>query len=161
VVRWTVPGNPCGRGSLAYLSEDVAPYKRIYEIKTKDDPKSWADLIQLCKVLNEKPAEKLEEALAPLLDIDGALKFLALENALINNDGYWVRTSDYHLYQDEKGRFHILPYDSNETFSVPGGPGFGGGPVGRGAPGGPASGNRLRVSGVALDPLIAVDDPNK
>ena len=53
--------------------------------------KSWADLIQLCKVLNETPTNKLEETLAPLLDIGWALKFLALENALINNDGYWMR----------------------------------------------------------------------
>ncbi|HMJ92158.1 MAG TPA: CotH kinase family protein, partial [Candidatus Acidoferrum sp.] len=124
--RWKVPGSPGGRGSLAYLGEDAALYKKIYEIKSKDEPKSWADLIKLCKVLNETPSNKLEQAIVPLLDIDGALKFLALDNALINNDGYWVRTSDYDIYQDEKGRFHILPQDANETFTKPGGPGFGG-----------------------------------
>jgi hypothetical protein len=130
--RWKVPGSPAGGGNLAYLGEDVAQYKRIYEIKTKDEPKSWADLIQLCKVLNQTPADKLEAALAPLFDVDGALKFLALENALINNDGYWVRSSDYDLCQDQQGRFHIIPYDANETFSLPGGPGFSGGPGGPG-----------------------------
>jgi hypothetical protein len=124
--RWKAPGSPNGRGSLAYLGDNPASYKGIYEIKSKDDAKSWADLIRLCKVLNETPAAQLETALAPLLDVDGALRFLALENALINNDGYWVRTSDYDLYQDERGRFHIIPYDANETFSLPGGPGFGG-----------------------------------
>src|SRR5207247_8440330 len=128
--RWKAPGSPGGRASLAYLGDDVAAYKRIYEIKSKDVPKAWTDLIKLCKVLNETPADHLEEALAPILDIDGALKFLALDNALINNDGYWVRTSDYSLYQDTKGRFHVLPQDSNETFARPGGPG------GRGGPGG-------------------------
>ncbi|MBM3835482.1 MAG: hypothetical protein FJ403_19850 [Verrucomicrobia bacterium] len=122
--RWKVPGSPGGQGNLGYLGDDIEPYKRAYEIKTKDDKKSWADLIKLCKVLNETPASQLQEALAPLLDIDGALKFLALENALINNDGYWIRTSDYSLYQDEKGRFHVFPHDANETFARPGGPGF-------------------------------------
>ena len=125
--RWKTPGSPGGRASLAYLGDDVAAYKRIYQIKSKDDPKVWADLIKLCKVLNETPADHLEEALAPILDIDGALKFLALDNALINNDGYWIRTSDYSIYQDIKGRFHVLPQDSNETFARPGGPGPGGG----------------------------------
>src|SRR6185295_16743784 len=143
--RWKVPGSPRGSGSLAYLSDDPSQYKRAYEIKTKDDPKAWADLIKLCKALNQTPTNKLEEALAPLLDIDGALKFLALENVLINNDGYWVRTSDYNLYQDVKGQFHVLPQDSNETFSIPGGPGFGGGrrggPGGRGGMAGPGGGN--------------------
>ena len=125
--RWKTPGSPGGRASLAYLGDDVEAYKRVYEIKSQDDPKVWADLIKLCKVLNETPADHLEEALAPILDIDGALKFLALDNALINNDGYWIRTSDYSIYQDTKGRFHILPQDSNETFARPGGPGPGGG----------------------------------
>jgi hypothetical protein len=150
--RWKVPGSPGGRGNLAYLGEDVEAYKRFYEIKSKDSERSWGDLIKLCKVLNETPAAELEKALAPLLDIDGALKFLALENALINNDGYWIRTSDYNICQDPKGRFHLVPHDANETFSRPGGPGFGGG---RGGPGGE------RPDGVKLDPLIAVGQDNK
>ena len=38
--RWKVPGSPRGRGGLEYLGDDAAAYKRIYEIKTKDDPTS-------------------------------------------------------------------------------------------------------------------------
>ncbi len=168
--RWKVPGNPGARGSLAYLGEDVEQYKKIYEIKTKDDAKSWADFIHLCKVLSETPADKLEEALAPVLDIDGALKFLALDIALINNDGYWIRTSDYSIYQDEKGRFHILPSDANETFAMPGGPGFGRGPGGGGGSGGPGGGGPggpagrgagPRIEGVELDPLRMADDASR
>ena len=56
-------------------------------------------------MLNETPPEKLEAALSPMLDVDGALKFLALEVALVNSDGYWTRASDYSIYQDEKGSF--------------------------------------------------------
>ena len=76
-------------------------------------------LIRLCKVLNETPPEKLEKALAPLLDIEGALKFLALDKAVINNDGFWTRASDYSLYEDLNGRFHLIPWDANETFREP------------------------------------------
>lgn len=130
--RWKVRGSPGGRGSLAYLGDNPDSYKRIYTLKSKDEPKVWTDLIQMTKVLNQTPPERLVEELSPLLDIDGALRFIALENALINNDGYWIRTSDYSLYQDEKGRFHVLPADTNETFSRPGGPGFGGGGPGGG-----------------------------
>jgi hypothetical protein len=175
--RWKVPGSPNGRGSLAYLGDDAAQYKRIYEIKTKDDKKSWADFIHLCKVLNETPAEKLEEALSPLLDIDGVLKFLALETVFINNDSYWARASDYNIYQDEKGRFHIFPHDANETFVAGGGgPGFGGrrggrgggdaeGAVGRdrGSQGfgeGPRGGGP-RGGGLELDPLVIAKDADK
>ncbi len=152
--RWKVPGSPMGRGGLEYLGADAAAYKKIYEIKSKDDPKAWTDLIQLCKVLNETPAAKLEAALTPLLDVDGALKFLALENALINNDGYWVRASDYSIYQDGAGKFHIIPHDANETFSLPGGPGFGSGPGGRTSGG-------LSARGIELDPLVGLNDASK
>lgn len=145
--RWKAPGSPGGRAGLEYLGEDVAKYKERFEIKSKDDPKSWAALIALCRALNETPAEKLEETLAPILDIDGALKFLALENVFINTDGYWVRSSDFNLYQDEAGRFHILPHDTNETFSLPEGPGMRGG------------GGEAR--GVDLDPLVSANDARK
>jgi Ca2+-binding EF-hand superfamily protein len=158
--RWKVPGSPRGHGNLAYLGDDPAAYKRIYEIRSKDDPQAWADLIRLCKVLNETPADRLEAALAPLLDVDGALKFLALENALINNDGYWIRTSDYHLYQDPKGRFHVIPYDANETFTLPGGPGFGGGPGGPGFAGGPGGAGGFGPGLFLAPQILAQADKN-
>jgi hypothetical protein len=127
---------------MEYLGENLTPYRRLYEIKTKDDPKAWADLIRMFRVLNETPVEKLEASLSPLLDIDGVLKFLAVEVALVNSDGYWTRASDYSIYQDPQGRFHVIPHDVNEGLSEESGFGFGGG-------------------GVNLDPLVAVNDPTK
>jgi hypothetical protein len=115
--RWKVPGSPgFGQGGLSYLGEDVAPYRTAYDIKSKDEPASWAALVKLTRVLNETPPGELEFALAPLLDIDGALRFLAVDNALVNSDGYWTRASDYSLYMEPNGRFHVLPYDVNTTF---------------------------------------------
>lgn len=140
--RWKVPGSPRGRGGLTYLGSDPAEYQRIYEIKTKDKPESWTALIELCRVLNQTPIAKLESELPAHLNVDGALRFLALENVFINSDGYWIRTSDYNLYRDVNGRFHLIPHDSNETFRAPMGPG--------------ASGE-----GVGLDPFTGADDPEK
>ena len=71
-------------------------------------------------MLNETPADKLEAALAPILDIDGALRFLALDVALVNSDGYWTRASDYSLYQDEKGQLPRHP--ARHERGVRGGP---------------------------------------
>jgi hypothetical protein len=138
--RWKAPGSPRGQAGLEYLGDDIAAYRRLYEIKTKDDPEQWQALIQMTKVLNETPADKLEATLSPLLDIDGALRFLAVEVALVNSDGYWTRASDYNLYRDPAGRFHIIPHDVNEALG-----GEGGGRGGR----------------VQLDPLVALNDPNK
>ena len=127
--RWKVPGRPGGRGGMEYLGDDPAAYKPLYEIKTKDDPKAWADMIRMFRVLNQTPPEKLEAALSPLLNVDGVLRFLAIEMALVNTDGYWTRASDYNIYQDEKGRFHVLPHDMNEALLNEGGRGRGRGPM--------------------------------
>jgi hypothetical protein len=157
--RWKVPGSPGGRGGMEYLGDDPAAYKRTYDIKTKDDPKAWAELIKMFRVLNQTPPEKLEAALGSSLDVDGALRFLALEVALVNSDGYWARASDYSIYQDEKAMFHVLPHDFNEALAEEGG--------GRGFPGpvpGPRGGRGPMMfghAGVDLDPLIGIDDSTK
>ena len=174
--RWKVPGSPGGRGGMEYLGDDVSEYKRTYEIKTKDDPKAWADLIRLFKVLNDTPPENLEAALAPILDVDATLKFLAVDVALVNSDGFWTRASDYSIYQDEKGRFHVMPHDMNEGLADEGGgfggrgfrgppggmpppPPDGGAPGGRGFPGGRFG--RGAAANAQLDPLVGVNDSSK
>ena len=184
-VRWKVPGSPGGRAGLNYIGERVEDYRRLYEIASKDDPRSWADLIKLTKILQETPPDKLEAALAPILDVDGALKFLAVDVALVNSDGYWTRASDYNMYQDEKGRFHILPHDVNEGMGTqegggrrggfpppdfarggppPGDGGRGGFPGMRAGGPGPGPGGRGgfgRGGGPELDPLVGLDDESK
>ena len=145
--RWKVPGSPNARGGLAYLGDDLASYKAIYEIKTRDDAKSWEALVNLCRVLDRTPPEQLEKALAPILDVDGALKFLALDKAAINNDGYWARTSDYGIYLDPSGRFHLVPWDANETF--------------REAEAMARRGGAEIAGGAALDPFAGAEDPQK
>jgi hypothetical protein len=133
--RWKVPGSPRGRGGMEYLGSDAEVYRSIYEIRSKDDPASWSALIHLFRVLDETPADRLPAALEPILDVDGALRFLALEVALVNSDGYWARASDYNLYRDPRGRFHVLPHDMNEALGVSG--------------------------DVELDPLVGLDDASK
>ena len=145
--RWRVPGSPFGQGGWDYRGPDVAAYRATYEIKTKDSPKAWQDLIHVFQVLNETPVARLESALAPLLDVDGVLRFLALENALANSDGYWARASDYSIYQDPQGRFHVIPHDMNEGLAE------------ERAPGG--RGGFLPDVTAELDPLIGLDDASK
>lgn len=173
--RWKVRGSPNGRGGLDYIGEEIEPYKERYEMKDGNED-DWRALIRLCRTLCETPAEELETKLAPMLDLDSTLWFLALDCGLINSDGYWTRASDYSIHRDKKGVFHLIPGDMNEAFRAPEGPGMGGPPPGirpnRGqareqngerpfpAPGGPRR-NAPRIDGVKLDPLVAMDDAGK
>lgn len=138
--RWKVKGSPGGGGGLDYLGENTEQYKRRYELKSGDGEKAWKALVQLMRILHQTPPEKLEEALKPILDVDSLLWFLALDVTLINCDGYWIRASDFSIFREENGRFHIIPHDMNEAFRPAMGPGFGmgfGRGPGMGGPGGP------------------------
>lgn len=180
--RWKVPGSPNGQGGLDYLGEDIEPYKKRYEMKDGNDD-DWHALVRLCKTLCETPADQLEAKLAPMLDLDGALWFLALDCGLMNSDGYWTRASDYSLVRDKKGVFHVVPGDMNEALRPAGGPGMGGprgmrpdraqrgqrqgaenGPPPAGLPFPPQGnpgGAAPRAAGATLDPLVGLDDAKK
>jgi hypothetical protein len=134
--RWKSPNNSVG-GGFSYLGDDIALYRRWYEMKGADNPTAWRALIRLTKVLNDTPADQLEAALAPVMDVDEVLKFLALDIALANGDGYWNDGSDFNVYLNDKGRFIVTPHDANEGFRA------------RGA------------NAAQPDPLVNLTDPNK
>jgi hypothetical protein len=141
-VRWKVSGDR-GPGTFAYRGDDPGAYRGVFDLKTRTGEAGWPALFDLCRILERTPTGDLEKALTARLDIDGTLWFLALDNTLMNCDGYWVPTGDFDLYLDEDGRFHPIPRDANEAFREPGGMIAGGVPV----------------SGVRLDPLFGADDP--
>jgi hypothetical protein len=136
--RWKSPNNSVG-GGFSYLGDDVSLYRRWYEMKGGENLEAWQALIRATKILHETPGEQLEQALAPVMDVDEVLRFLALDVALVNNDGYWRDGSDFNLYLNEQGRFLLTPHDANEGFRT-------------GARG---------SSGATPDPLTTLDDPNK
>jgi len=141
--HFKAPGELHGHTGLEYWGDNPARYRSAYELKTKDDPKAWQALINLTRVLNTTPPDRLEAALAPILDIDGALRFLAIDATLSNNDGYWTRASDYHLYLDSTGKFHVIPNDANETY------------------GGTLAGFPMEGGPTGPDPLVGLNDSSK
>ncbi|MSR75140.1 MAG: spore coat protein CotH [Planctomycetes bacterium] len=169
--RWKVKGSPGGQSGLDYAGEDLAVYKQRYQIRSEDKKEDWEALKKLCRTLSEIPLDKLEAELRPMFDVDAALWFLALDVVLINSDGYWIRASDYNLYRDPKGVFHLVPHDMNESFSPSGGMG----PRGQrgqrpndpqGQPptdpqGGTARGAAAGGRGMTLDPFTGMDDVKK
>lgn len=153
--RWTVSGG----GNLAYLGDNPDAYRRSYRLQSSEDPAAWAALIRLCRTIAQAEPGALEEALAPQLDLDGALKFFALENALINQDGYGSNAGSYGLCLDAAGRFHLIPQDAEDSFRLVQVSEYGRRPRGGSAPrenrtdAGPAGGK-------AKDPAAKGYDPN-
>ncbi len=72
------PGRSRSEGlkrSLNFSFDHAKKSQRFYGVKTLNLLNSHTD-----KVLNQTPPDQLAAALAPLLDVDHALAFLALEN---------------------------------------------------------------------------------
>jgi hypothetical protein len=112
--RWTAaPG-----GNLSFLGDQPEPYRGRYRLLSPEDPAAWAALIRLCRAIEQAKPGEFEATVGPLLDIDGALKFFALENALINQCGYGSSTGSYGLYLDESGRFHLIPQDAEASYRL-------------------------------------------
>ena len=143
--RFKVP--PGRLSGLVYMGDVLTSYRGPYQLKTNEAeaPDAWRDLMNLCKTLEKTPDDQLEAKLSAIFNIDRALWFLALENAFIDSDGYFSRASDYAIYQDTTGRFHLLPHDSNETFRFAGG-------------GGP---NSWVADGGMLSPFAQADDATR
>jgi hypothetical protein len=135
--RWKSPNNSAG-GGFSYLGEDIDSYRRWYEIKGADNLAAWNALIHATRLLRDTPIEQLETVLPAVMDVDEALRYLALDVALVNNDGYWRDGSDFNLYLNEQGRFLFTLHDANEGFRSGG-----------------------RDGAAQPDPLTTLDDPNK
>ncbi|MDA0812926.1 MAG: CotH kinase family protein, partial [Verrucomicrobia bacterium] len=139
-VRWKVPAAHGGGAGLVYQGDDESSYSGYLQKSDKKDTDALKRLIHLCKLLHDAPSmepDKIEAALAPVLDVDSSLWFLAIDRVFLDGDGYLSRGSDFAMLEDEYGRFHMLPHDSNESFRKEGagGPGLNG--RGSGRPGGP------------------------
>jgi spore coat protein CotH len=111
---WTVTAG----GNLAYLSESPESYRGAYHLQTAEEAGAWAKLAALCKLIELTEPGRLEEELSPHLDIDNALRFFALENALINLDGYGSATGGFGLYLDTGGKFHLIPQQAEASLRL-------------------------------------------
>lgn len=111
--RGTGFGN--GTAALNYLGPDTTVYQRYYTLKKTHKENPWDDLVTTADVLDIAPLDQLEAALAPHLDIDRTLWFLAAEILFADEDSYVYKgVMDYYLYWEaETGRMVPLEYDGN------------------------------------------------
>lgn len=129
---------------LVYRGADISLYTGLNP-KTNENGDGSA-ILALMRALES--GEGLEET----LDVDEALRYLAVNTALANFDSYLGGTThNFYLYEQD-GVFSILPWDFNLSFG-----GFGGGEVDIYNPvsdmgGGPGGGDGNRPEGAEAPP---------
>jgi hypothetical protein len=93
-----------------------------------DDP---ADFVALTSAVGTAAEQGSTEAIAPLVDVDGLLRYMAVDRGIKNWDGVtalYVCTGpecfptphNYYWYHDTAadGRFHLVPWDMDNTFQA-------------------------------------------
>lgn len=105
---------PDGSGANLEWMGSIAPQYKAFSPKTSYG-KTYTRLIRMLDVLNNS-SDKVE--LEAVLNTDKALRYLAVNAAMVNYDSYLASNPhNYYLYEVD-GRFEILPWDPQMAFGV-------------------------------------------
>jgi len=111
------PFFPDTRGHLydGGLHTDIHPGLEL----DKGDPKDQTRITEFSQALREGDPAKRRDRLGRILDIDGYLRHLAVENILVHGDGYSYRANNYRVYEDPAaGRFTFILHGMDNVFGV-------------------------------------------
>jgi spore coat protein CotH len=86
-------------------------------LKTNENSPDHSALFRLLDVLNNEPDETFPEEIEKVLDVDGALRFLAVSALIVHLDNYIGMGHNYYLYEVD-GKFTIIPWDLNMAFGT-------------------------------------------
>jgi hypothetical protein len=110
---------------LSYLGPELEPYKRYFGARTHEtepDETLYRPLENLVRLINEKPAEELTEAVGPFLDLRGLTRFLAIQNFIGEIDGFagkWGMNNFYLYRLQHQPQHRIIAWDDDLTFVDP------------------------------------------
>jgi spore coat protein CotH len=100
---------------LTWRGDQASAYESM-EIKTNEDTTDHSALVHFLDVLNNTPDNQLETSLPEVLDVDLALRYLAVTTALVSLDSYTGGLAhNYYIYEQE-GVFSMITWDMNETY---------------------------------------------
>lgn len=118
--RYKAEGGPGSNPSnLSWLGSSTSFYSNQYQLKNPDDAiNPHQDIVDLCDVLNNTSGSTFD-AIQDILDVDGSLWMLALDNVFVNLDSYYGGGHNYYLFHDFRhDRMETLMWDVNESFGV-------------------------------------------
>ncbi|HEV8396119.1 MAG TPA: CotH kinase family protein [Vicinamibacterales bacterium] len=104
-----------------YLGPALAAYAELFELKTRETDavsRRYQPLESLTRAINETPAGQFEETVGALIDLPELVKYLAVQRATGEIDGFignWGM-SNFYLYRFRDGRpAQLLPWDADHS----------------------------------------------
>lgn len=97
--------------------------EEFFEKKTNEDEADWSDVLAVFAALHDETASTDPQAwrtnLESVFDVDGFLKYLAVNTTIQNWDTYGRMTHNYYLYNDpETSKLTWIPWDNNEALQT-------------------------------------------
>ncbi len=103
---------------LYYQDLDTMNFYSVFEIKVKDQPGSWAHLIDLGRRINKTSAEYFYDSLKTIFDFEGYLKVFAADIVFNNWDSYFYGQNYYLMRDSVEGKYYFLPWDYNIALNI-------------------------------------------
>lgn len=121
---------PGEEADLAYYGPNIEDYPKprgetAYHLQTNLVEADYSDIIHLCYVIDGvqyETAQDFADALEPIFNVDGYLRYLAVIFTNLNLDTYPYTGNNFYLYNNPStGKFEILPWDNNNSWGHFGG----------------------------------------
>ena len=108
-----------GGGRERPTSQELAPEDLISAagLKTNENRPDHAALLRFLEVVNYEPDSSFPGVIEKVLDVDSALRLLAVSAVTVHLDSYLGSARNYYLYETD-GRFTMVPWDMNEAFGT-------------------------------------------
>jgi hypothetical protein len=114
-------GETLPQPNLEYLGDSPSAYDpAIYERKTDetgDTVQDLPELIAFMKILDQTPEQSLKSEIERVLDLEGFLRWMAVNVWLSNLDTYYGTADNLYLYRHTDGRWRVIPWDLNQAFA--------------------------------------------
>jgi len=97
---------------------DPKGYFPLFKPESPDNPDGTA-LVEFVQTANTAPETGFAAALSPYIDVDRFLTYIAVENALAEQDGFlgFEGMNNFYLYQlAGQKKFVLIPWDKDNTF---------------------------------------------
>ena len=109
---------PEGVASVEYFGEDWESYESRY--RPDDEPlfSQAKRVIEFARLINESDDNRFRSAIDSFLDVDGFLRFIAVNALIVNLDTLLAMPQNYYLYLHPKTqKFIFLPWDLDISFA--------------------------------------------
>ena len=117
---------PEGLKGLDYLGEEWPPYEAKYRPKTDADKKQQDRLIAFTRLVNKADDEQFRKEIGSFLDVDGFLRYLAVNGLIASLDSLLGFGHNFFMYlRPDTNQFVFMPWDldlSMGTWPVGGSP---------------------------------------